>query len=89
MEGSGLSLSGGGELSRSPVKESGLRWREAIAGGRERSQVGWEWSQVEGSGLRWRGAVSAGGERSQVEGELCQVSLDSFFQNNVTGFNCL
>ena len=38
-----------------------LRWRRAVSGGGERSQVG-------RSGLRWRGAVSGGGERSQVEG---------------------
>ena len=59
MEGSGLSLSGGGELSRSPVEGSGLRWRGAIADGGERSQV-------EGSDRRWRGVVSGGGERSHV-----------------------
>ena len=38
-----------------------FRWRGAIAGGGERSQV-------DASDRRWRGAIAGGGERSQVEG---------------------
>ena len=42
------------------MEESCLRWRGAVSGGEERSQVEW-------SGLRWRGAVLDGGKLSQVE----------------------
>ena len=57
------------------MEGSGLRWRRAIAGGGEQSQVegpvsgGGNRSPVEGSGLksRWN-VVSGAGERSKVEG---------------------
>ena len=42
------------------MERSGLRWREAIASGGERSQV-------KGSDGRWRKAVSGGGEQSLVQ----------------------
>ena len=58
------------------MEGSGLGWRGAIVGGRERSEV--HALASGGSGLRWRGAIvgkgarsevhAGGGERSQVEG---------------------
>ena len=42
----------------SQVQGSGLRWKEAVSGGGERSQVD----------LRCRGAVYGAGERSTVHG---------------------
>ena len=42
------------------MEGSGLRWRGAVAGGEERSQVG--------SDRRWRGAIPGGVERSLVVG---------------------
>ena len=38
-----------------------VRWREAIKGGGELSEV-------EGSSQRWRGTLEGGGEQSEVEG---------------------
>ena len=71
----------GEEQSLVEGTRSGLRWRGAVSGEGERSQVegtdrrwrgaiadGGERSQVEGSDRWWRGAVSGGGERSMVEG---------------------
>ena len=87
----GRAVSGGGDRSqvegnflkwreRSLRWRGAVRWRGAISGGGERSQVekserwwrgavsgGGERSLVEGSGLRWRGAVS-GAKQSQVQG---------------------
>ena len=53
---------------QSQVEGSDLRWRGALSGGGERSQVdGGERSQ-EGSGLTWMGAIAGAEERSQVGG---------------------
>ena len=72
----------GSRLRWRQVEKRVSRWRGAIAGGGERSQVegsdrrwrgamaGKEVSYLEGSGLRWRGAVSGGGENSQVKGAV-------------------
>jgi hypothetical protein len=59
---------------RSQVEESDCRWRRAISGGGEQSQVegsdrrGGEGPQVEWSDRRWRRVIAGGGERLQVEG---------------------
>ena len=60
VEGSGLRW-----REHSLVEEHDLRWRGAVSGGGERSQV-----EESDSDLWWRDAVSGGGdrgERSQVE----------------------
>ena len=68
-------------FSAADTGRNGLRWRGAVSGGGERSQVErislrWNHSLVEGSCLRWTpgGVVSGGGERSQVEGSCLRWS---------------